>query len=82
MSNTYSDLLYTNYPDAIDSYEYMQDMSSDLLDLVSQYESLINSKKFNEAGQLLINNPTLCIEQIHCQKQNRPFYSPKEKVIT
>ena len=77
MSNTYSDLLYTNYPDAIDSYEYMQDMSSDLLDLVSQYESLIISKKFNEASQLLINNPTLNRIYFNAEKYNRIVDSVK-----
>ena len=59
MSITYNDLIYTNYPDSVDTYEYMQDMSFDLLDLVSQYESFINAKKFSEAAQLLENNPSL-----------------------
>jgi hypothetical protein len=77
MSTTYSDLIYTQYPDNIDSYEYMQDMTSDLLDLVSQYESLINSKKFSEAAQLLMNNPSLNRIYFNAEKYNRIVDSVK-----
>ena len=77
MSTTYSDLIYTNYPDSTDSYEYMQDMTSDLLDLVSQYESLINSKKFSEAAQLLMNNPSLNRIYFNAEKYNRIVDSVK-----
>lgn len=77
MSTTYSDLIYTNYPDNIDSYEYMQDMTSDLSDLVSQYEKLIGSKRFNDAAQLLIENPSLNRIYFNAEKYNKLIDSIK-----
>jgi hypothetical protein len=55
----------------------MQDMTSDLLDLVFQYESLINSKKFSEAAQLLTNNPSLNRIYFNAEKYNRLVDSVK-----
>ena len=77
MSITYSDLSFTQYPDACDTYEYMQDMTSDLLDLVSQYESLIKLKRFNEASQLLVDNPSLNRIYFNAEKYNRIIDSVK-----
>ena len=44
MSSTYSDLVYTSFPDTSDTYEYMSDLTSDLVLLASQYETYINNK--------------------------------------
>jgi hypothetical protein len=71
MSKTYSDLTFSQFPDDIDSYEYMQDLTSDLIDLVSQYESLINSRKFSDAAQLLTNNPSLNRIYFNAEKYNK-----------
>ena len=36
MGNLYSDFIYSNFPDQpYDTYEYMQDLNSDLVDLAS-----------------------------------------------
>ena len=49
MSNLYPNLVYTSFPDEpCDTYEYMQDLTSDLVSLVSQYETLIKQNKFND----------------------------------
>lgn len=77
MSNTYSDLIYTNYPDDCDSYEYMQDLTSDLLQLVNEYEALINTKKFAEATQLLKDNPQLNRIYFNAEKYNKIIDSIK-----
>lgn len=72
MSTLYNEFLYTNFPDqSYDTYEYMQDMTSDLLDLVSKYESLIASKRFNEASQLLKDNPQLNRIYFNAEKYNK-----------
>lgn len=77
MSKLYSDLIYTSFPDSIDSYEYMQDITSDLLGLVSQYESLIANKRFDEASNLLKNNPSLNRIYFNAEKYNRIIDSVK-----
>lgn len=72
MGNLYSDFIYSNFPDQpYDTYEYMQDLNSDLVDLALQYESLINAKKFNEASQLLIDNPSLNRIYFNAEKYNK-----------
>lgn len=72
MSNLYGEFIYTKFPDqSYDTYEYMQDINLDLFNLASQYESLINSKKFSEAASLLKNNPSLDRIYFNAEKYNR-----------
>lgn len=72
MSTLYSDFLYSNFPDQpYDTYEYMQDMTFDLLGLVSQYESLIINKRFEEASQFLKDNPQLNRIYFNAEKYNK-----------
>ena len=66
----YENFLYSNFPESIDSYEYMQDLTSDTYDLVQQYQTLINQKKFNEASQYLINHPELDRSMFNAIKYN------------
>ena len=77
MSNTYSDLIYTNFPDSSDTYEYMSDLTVDLVALASQYETYINNKKFNEAAQLLADNPLLNKIYFNAEKYNKLIDSIK-----
>lgn len=72
MSNLYNEFIYTNFPDQpYDTYEYMTDLTSDLLELSLQYNSLINSKKFNEAASLLKENPSLNRIYFNAEKYNK-----------
>lgn len=72
MSTLYSEFLYSNFPDQpYDTYEYMQDMTFDLLGLVSQYESLMLNKRFDEASQLLKDNPSLNRIYFNAEKYNK-----------
>ena len=72
MSLTYSDLTFSQFPDELDdSYEYMSDLTLDLLELSTQYNSLISSKKFNEASKLLIDNPSLNKIYFNAEKYNK-----------
>lgn len=77
MSVTYSDLTFTQYPDSCDTYEYMQDINLELSNLVSQYESLINTNRFNEAAQLLKDNPNLNRIYFNAEKYNKIIDSIK-----
>lgn len=72
MSKLYSDFLYSNFPDQpYDTYEYMHDMTFDLLGLASQYESLMINKRFDEAAKLLKDNPSLNRIYFNAEKYNR-----------
>ena len=72
MSKLYSDFLYSNFPDQpYDTYEYMHDMTFDLLGLASQYESLMINKRFDEAAQFLIDNPSLNRIYFNAEKYNK-----------
>ena len=77
MSSTYSDLVYTSFPDSSDTYEYMSDLTADLVLLASQYETYINNKKFNEAAQLLRDNPLLNKIYFNAEKYNKLIDSIK-----
>ena len=77
MSNTYSDLVHTQFPDSSDTYEYMSDLTADLVSLSSQYETYINNKKFNEAAQLLKDNPMLNKIYFNAEKYNKLIDSIK-----
>ena len=78
MSNTYPNLVYTSFPDEpCDTYEYMQDLTLDLVELSSQYNSLINQKKFNEANKLLTDNPSLNKIYFNAEKYNKLIDSVK-----
>ena len=78
MSNLYPNLVYTTFPDEpCDTYEYMQDLTVDLVTLASQYEALIKQKKFNEASQLLKDNPSLNKIYFNAEKYNKLIDSIK-----
>jgi hypothetical protein len=77
MSTTYSDLIYSNYPDSCDTYEYMNDLSLETLNLAKQYQDLINSNKFTDAAQLLIDNPNLNKIMFNAEKYNKLIDSVK-----
>ena len=48
--------------------------TSDLLSLVSQYESLINAKDFNGASKLLVDNPQLNRIYFNAEKYNEDAF--------
>lgn len=77
MSTTYSDLNFTQYPDQCDTYEYMQDISIDTYLLAKQYQSLISQSKFDEAAQLLEDNPSLNRSTLNAEKYNKLIDSIK-----
>jgi hypothetical protein len=78
MSKTYSDLYYTSFPDEpSDSYEYMQDLTADNYVLARQYNTFVNQGKYNEASQLLIDNPTLNRAMFNAEKYNKLIDSVK-----
>lgn len=72
MSNMYSDLIYTNFPDQKeDRYEYMQDINLSTYNLAKKYETLMSQNKFEEAAQFLIDNPSLNRIMLNAEKYNK-----------
>ena len=71
ISTTYSDLPGTVYPDSIDTYEKLSDITLGTLQYALQYSSLYNLGKLEEAYALLETYPELkrCI--INADKINK-----------
>ena len=73
----YENFIYSDFPESIDSYEYMQDLTVDTYELIQKYQTLINQKKFNEASQYLIDNPELNRSMFNAIKYNKIIDSIK-----
>ena len=73
MSQSYVDLTETNFPQSIDTFDRVTDVTIDLLPLVKQYQTLYNSGKLNDASQLLINHPELQNCMINAKTINRCY---------
>lgn len=73
----YENFLYSNFPESIDTYEYMQDLTSDTYVLAQRYQTLINQNKFAEAYQILIDNPELNRSIFNAEKYNKIIDSIK-----
>lgn len=73
VAQKYEDLPLTNFPVAEDSFDRMQDVSSDLLPYVIQYESLRQSGDFDTAAQLIADNPELLNCIWNADKQNHLY---------
>ena len=73
----YENFLYSNFPESIDGYEYMQDLTSNTYELAQQYQMLINQKKFSEASQYLIDHPELDRSVFNAIKYNKIIDSIK-----
>ncbi|MBZ9622837.1 hypothetical protein G9F71_008225 [Clostridium sp. FP2] len=59
MSNTYSDLPNTKFPDQVDDFSRMRDLSASEVVLMEQYQALIKAKDITSAQNLIENNPGL-----------------------
>lgn len=71
MSQTYTDLVYTNIPDAQDNFDYKLDVDIETSPLVDQYYTLINQKDFTGLVAFLEDNPKLRRTVITAEDWNR-----------
>ena len=71
MSQVYSDLYYTNFPDAIDSYSYFSDPTADDVPLIKQYQTYFNAGNIAAAAQILESNPSLQNKIINANSLNK-----------
>lgn len=77
ISNTYQELVGTSFPDDIDTYEKLSDITLGTLQYALQYSSLYNQGRLSEAYDLLEQYPDLkrCI--INADKINKLIDSTK-----
>ena len=73
MSELYTDLTETNFPQAVDTFNRVTDVTLDLLPLVQEYQSLYANGKINEAASLLAENPSLQNCMINAKTINRCY---------
>lgn len=78
MSLTYPDLSYTNFPDEYsDTFEYMSDVTSDILDYIKQYQVYYQNGNITQAAQVLIEHPEINKCLLNAEKINRLIDSIK-----
>lgn len=59
MSEFYPDLIHTNFPNSIDSWEDSVDVDQSTLPLVIQYQQYLDTQNVEAAHQMLVDNPEL-----------------------
>lgn len=59
MSTTYPDLYETKFPDAVDNWDRFLDPTIQTISAITQYQKYYDQGNFEEANNVLINNPTL-----------------------
>lgn len=77
MSELYSDLQFTNFPDAVDTYEYVQDIDENTVTAAQEYQQYITNKDYASAQTVLQNNPNLSKSLINADKINHLIDSIK-----
>lgn len=73
MSQSYLDLVETNFPQAVDTFDRATDVTLDLLPLVQKYQNLYYNGKLNDAAQLLVDHPELQNCMINAKTINRCY---------
>jgi len=71
MSITYPTLTETNFPDEIDSFTRMSDISYADISLVNQYNEYILAGNTSAANQILIDNPSLNNKIMNASNMNK-----------
>ena len=59
ISNTYPQYSLTNFPDSLDNFPNLQDISASDVSLMQQYKTYINAGNISAANSLLVSNPSL-----------------------
>lgn len=71
MSELYPNYTKSSFPNEIDSWQYMSDVSADTIDLVNQYRTYYNNKNMSAANQLLREHPELNNCMLNAEKINK-----------
>lgn len=59
MSQTYTDLTETMFPDSMDQWDRYLDPTIQTISLITQYQNFYNQGKFEEANGVIEHNPIL-----------------------
>lgn len=71
MSVTYKDLVFSQFPDEIDAFQYFSDPTIDDVPLIKQYQSYFNSGNISSAAKILEDNPMLQNKIINANNLNK-----------
>ena len=71
MSVTYKDLVFSQFPDEIDAFQYFSDPTIDDVALIKQYQSYFNSGNISSAAKILEDNPRLQNKIINANNLNK-----------
>lgn len=73
MSTTYPDLTYTSFPDSIQTFIEMIDMTSSDGQLVEQYQTAMKNNDFTNAANILNSIPNANNKILDSNKMNTAF---------
>jgi len=71
MSITFPTEYQSNFPDSIDTFARMEDISPEDLPFLVEYYRLMNIGNFNAAKQLILSNPQLNTKFMNADKWNQ-----------
>lgn len=71
MSQQYTDLSYTNFPDSVDSIERFNDVSAEMVPLVNSFYACYDSRDLAGAAKILNDNPGLKSMIINAEALNK-----------
>lgn len=73
MSITYPDKINTQFPDAIDNFDRMIDVTTSMLPYIKQYQSYYNAGNLVAANQILVDHPELKQTLISADNMNKLY---------
>lgn len=71
MSELYPDLIYSQFPQRADTFDYLSDINSEQLSLMNQYKLYLTYNDLASAKKLLADNPSLNSTMINAEKINK-----------
>lgn len=71
MSELYPDLVYSQFPQDIDKFDYLSDINTEQLSLMNQYKLYLTYNDLTSAQKLLLDNPSLNSTIINAEKMNK-----------
>lgn len=71
MSQSYPQYSFSNFPEDIDNFQYMQDLTSSEISLMKKYKMLVDEGNITLAQQILKDNPNLTSKIFNSEKYNK-----------
>lgn len=71
MSQSYPQYSFSNFPENVDNFQYMQDLTSSEISLMKEYKRLVDTGNITLAQQILKDNPNLTSKIFNSEKYNK-----------